>query len=389
MTRRRRPSRFEWFALILLGIVVPCGSASATLTGKLARSYGERLGPLADSFGREVGRSLPVISASPGLVYDYDFTANVYRRRLSLEGEAYVEGADTVGKGHWNFKLAYQYVHFDRFGGRDLRDLSDRTPIVVQGGRPVLSVPATDIDVAVHEATAALVYGVTDRLDVSLAVPLIASSLDVDETIRVFKFEGGSFTRSGSFGDASTGIGDIVLRSKLTLLGTESLHASAGLLLSLPSGSKEDFQGVGSTAVEPSLFVSYAGFDLGRSVALRAHVNLSMLFDADDVSNSEGRWGSAIDLVFGNRGIVAVALLGRHAVGDLFPSSAVSLPRRGGPQPLFGFDGSRPDYVDLSIGGRLVVWRDSVIAFANVRIPLLDRGLVTDPIPLIGIEVVL
>jgi hypothetical protein len=32
----------------------------------------------------------------------------------------------------------------------------------------------------------------------------------------------------------------------------------------------------------------------------------------------------------------------------------------------------RPDFYDLSIGG--IVWRDTVIAFANVLVPLNDDG---------------
>ena len=58
-----------------------------------------------------------------------------------------------------------------------------------------------------------------------------------------------------------------------------------------------------------------------------------------------------------------------------------------GAAPLFGIEGERPDYYDFSIGGRVSVWRDTVIAFANAVIPLNDAGIRTGVIPLAGVEV--
>ena len=63
----------------------------------------------------------------------------------------------------------------------------------------------------------------------------------------------------------------------------------------------------------------------------------------------------------------------------------------GGPRfgvaPLFGLTGERPDFYDLSIGGRANLWRDTVIAFANVVVPLNQAGVRMDLIPLVGVEV--
>jgi hypothetical protein len=48
--------------------------------------------------------------------------------------------------------------------------------------------------------------------------------------------------------------------------------------------------------------------------------------------------------------------------------------------------GGRPDYYDISIGGRGALWRDTVFAFVNVVVPLNDGFVRTAPIPLAGIE---
>jgi hypothetical protein len=131
-------------------------------------------------------------------------------------------------------------------------------------------------------------------------------------------------------------------------------------------------------------------------------MNLGLDLDADDVSQSEGRWALGCDVGIGSRTRAALAFLGRHAFDRLAPASALELPRclaapaacqadpSGSPKgslPVFGFRGERADHVDLSVGGRVHVWRETVMLFANVLVPLTDEGLRTEPIPLGGMEV--
>jgi hypothetical protein len=44
------------------------------------------------------------------------------------------------------------------------------------------------------------------------------------------------------------------------------------------------------------------------------------------------------------------------------------------------------DYYDLSIGGRIDLWRDTIIGFVNAIVPLNRDGFRSDVIPLAGIE---
>jgi hypothetical protein len=97
----------------------------------------------------------------------------------------------------------------------------------------------------------------------------------------------------------------------------------------------------------------------------------------------------------------AVAFLGRNQFARVAPAGFFDFPRcpgaslvtcattqaaRDGTQPLFGLSGARPDYYDISIGGRGALWRDTLFAFVNVVVPLNDGFVRTAPIPLAGIE---
>jgi hypothetical protein len=46
----------------------------------------------------------------------------------------------------------------------------------------------------------------------------------------------------------------------------------------------------------------------------------------------------------------------------------------------------RADIFDLSVGGRLNVWRDTVFGFANAIVALNDDGVRSDVIPTVGLE---
>src|SRR5262249_59791202 len=115
-----------------------------------------------------------------------------------------------------------------------------------------------------------------------------------------------------------------------------------------------------------------------------------------DVERSQGRWALGVDVSWMQRIHGDVALLGADDVGSLLDQHAVNAflcdAKCGTPQAhsvetsLFGISSSRADQVALSIRIRAVLWRDALIGFANVTIPLLDQGVVTEPVPLVGIE---
>src|SRR2546422_11488586 len=67
-----------------------------------------------------IGRSLPIISASAGFSYRFDFETGTFVREGALSGQLFVERPDPIGKRRLNVSLSYQRVVFDRVNGKDL-----------------------------------------------------------------------------------------------------------------------------------------------------------------------------------------------------------------------------------------------------------------------------
>jgi hypothetical protein len=312
-------------ALVLFATLTVSGRAVASdLRSTLSR--GGRLTALADTAAKFVGRSLIVTAATAPVSYVFDVGSGAFQREESVAGELYLERPQTVGRGRWNLGATYQYYAFSQFSGRDLNDLSDVIPVVNDDRVPLFSIPEASIDLQAHQTTLSATYGLTDAIDLNLVLPILHTSLDRTDRVRLI----GTPTTVQKAGDsaASSGVGDILLRGKIAVLTRDALRLAAGLALRLPSGDPDDFQGTGSLDVQPSLFASSLLFERAGMLRVEAVLNGGMVFDTDDVDDSEGRWGAGLATSVGRHVALETAVLGRHAVDRLAPAGAFDLPRR-------------------------------------------------------------
>src|SRR5262249_12083403 len=162
------------------------------------------------------------------------------------------------------------------------------------------------------------------------------------------------------------GAGDIFLRGKYRIVDRDWLRTALGLVLRLPTGEKDNFQGTGTFEVGPMLYASTKRFAVSQLVHLEPYVNAGVALDTEDVGASEPRWGIGIDAVLGDVATLAAAVLGRHPLRRVAPPGFFDLAREDGSvRPLFGLTGERSDYYDFSFGGRVGIWRDTIFAFAH------------------------
>jgi hypothetical protein len=373
---------------------------------------------LGQALADNVARSLPLTSASPGLTFTYDPASGAFVRDTDLLGQLYLERARPIGRGKWNVTVSYQRVHIDGVQGQDLSELTDKAPPIITGsfnsahgtgGPTLVAFDRYAVDLLVDMVTVAATYGITDRLDVNLTLPILASRLSVGTTQPTFSFNpnpispcqnlthlANGLTRCGPQYSANilhaSGVGDLFLRAKYEVIRSAWLDVAGGLVLRMPAGNQDNFQGTGDWELSPLLYLSTPRMPLGGPFAVQGFFNGGLDLNASDVDLSEGRFGVGADLALSDRATFSVAFLAREPFHGFASAGFFDVPRVNphtralSTAPLFGLSTDRASYYSLSIGGRVNLWRDTVFGFANVLIPLGDQGIQSDPIPLVGFE---
>ena len=275
---------------------------------------------IVDSFnGLLIGQlaSLPLGSSAGGFTYAFDPTLGTFVRSSRSFGPSFAERATTIGRGRVSVGFNFQHTRYDQFEGEDLRDGSIKFYLRHQeccstGGAPVppffgvveqpngsrLSpffegdVIEAALSLRVSTDTFAMFgnYGLTDRWDVSVAVPIVRVDLEASvlATIQrlatspnglIHTFEQGNanatsrtFDRSGT----ATGLGDIVLRTKYRLFGQATRAVALAVDARLPTGNEEDLLG---GSAQTKVF----GIFSGGNDRFGHHVNIGYTFSSGDL----------------------------------------------------------------------------------------------------------
>jgi hypothetical protein len=358
--------------------------------------------------------SLPLPSPASGFTYRFDSSTGTFVRSTQSFGPILTDRAETIGRGRFAFGYNFQYFSFDQLEGIDLT----RVPSVfthddfqLGGGRADVVTTHNSIAVSVGQWTGALSYGVTDRLDVSLAVPIIQTSLSVRSaatvqrlgtadarTVHFFRDpdapDGIGSERSFEAGGSATGLGDIIVRVKGAAMREGQRGLALGVDLRMPTGDERNLLGSGSMGVKP--FLAYSGAYRRFS----PHVNLGYQWNGESVL--------AGDVETGEKGDIPDQLL--YAVGtdlgvtekfsltaDLLGRRAINSPRvRIEPFTAVGTNGSAT-FDDIAIFHESFWASSAAVGFKanvsgrllvdfNLRFTIGTNGLSDRVTPLIGIE---
>jgi hypothetical protein len=254
--------------------------------------------------------AVPVPSPASGFIYKFDAATGTFVRSTRSFGPILADRGETIGKGRVAFSFNQQYFSFDRLDGVPLsaipaifrHDAYQTTP----GRSDVISTINT-ITASVSQFTGALTFGVTDRFDVSLVVPLVRTRLALlsNATIRrvgtgtnlgVHYFhdenaQGGFGTSRQFFADGSAaGVGDLLLRSKATLMREGRRSLAAGLDVRLPTGDEQNLLGAGAAGLKP-----FAAFSASYGV-FAPHANVGYQWNGKSVLAGDVRGGVKRDL---------------------------------------------------------------------------------------------
>lgn len=247
--------------------------------------------------------SVPLPSPASGFTYEFDSTLGVFQRSSQSFGPILAERAETIGGGRFTFGFTFQNFTFDTIEGLDVNNIPavfTHDSAELRNGREDVVTTVNGLTARVNQFTAFISYGLTDRMDISLAIPMISTEMTVrsDSTIRrigtvdpeihFFREEDDSigdrriFT---AFGSAS-GIGDLTLRLKGRLGGSAAL----GLDVRIPTGDEQNLLGVGAPGARPFVVLS-------RSTrAFSPHINVGYQWNGSSILAGDPAKGEAADL---------------------------------------------------------------------------------------------
>jgi hypothetical protein len=366
---------------------------------------------LTNSIGSNVA-NLPVSAASGGSTFS--FQGGVPVRTSTSTGPIFAERAQTLGRGRVLATVTRSGVQFKTFRGVSLDNLKftfthanvdfPGCDAVFHGDCSLLGVPgfenetidlnlALNVDLSVTSFL--LTYGITDRIDLGVVLPLITTSLNGNSTAQInpfgpppaVHFFGGTpdnpvLTASRFVEGSSTGIGDVVARVKVNLHRGDPVAVALLADTRFPTGSDDDLLGSGAFA-ERGLGIVSARFGNFSPHANVGYVHRGGEFETDAVLGTLG-----FDHLLAPWATLAVDVISEFQVGD----SPLQLPAPVVMQAPFRrtitpstIPDRRDDLVNGSIGVKLTAVAGLTV-IANTLWPLNRGGLRPDVIWTAGLE---
>jgi hypothetical protein len=271
-------------------------------------SFQENFTPLNSEVGQELSL-VPLASPASGIIYTFDKTLGTMTPSSQSFGPILAERSETIGRHKFFFGGTYQYFSFGTLDGLDLNHLPvdflhKEAPSGFTNPPFVQDYITTDnsINLKLHQITLFGTFGLTDRIDVSVAVPILSVHLAVASRAHIVRLApceaNASCNDSSAFGgeyhffdlanpvsstdqtftngrDAS-GIGDVIFRVKGTVVKKERFGLAAGLDVRAPSGDATNFLGSGAAGVKPFVAMSYRA-------RVAPHLNLGYQWNGDSI----------------------------------------------------------------------------------------------------------
>ena len=190
--------------------------------------------------------SAPIATSSSGFVYRLDPELGTMTRVSESFGTFFVERAATGGRGRLSLGASATTASYDQLDGLHLRDGT----LVTTGNQftdeaAPFEIEALTLRIRTSTLTMFGSYGVTDRLEIGGAVPLVRLPL---EGSRTDVYRGETFVQASGSADAS-GIADVAIRAKYALVNRREGAFGVAAEWRLPTGSAEDLLGAGRSAV--------------------------------------------------------------------------------------------------------------------------------------------
>ena len=373
--------------------------------------------------------TFPIGSSSGGFIYGFDPAVGTFTRSTRSFGPSYSERPLTSGRKTLSVGFSVQNVEYDRFDGTavdgdDIRFYYFHRDLVAACGSqyttcapPQLTpersdVLETTVRLKIRNRTmlTTVTYGVTDRLDIGMTVPMVRTTLEarVDKqllrlgtgsTPTVHSFDGlGSSATTSTGGGTSSGLGDLRFQAKYNVLRRQTFAAAALVDVRVPSGDSRELLGTGA------LFTRVGGAVATGNRVVSLHANggatfASKNFETSDLIGEPGdelNFAGGVDASVHPRVTLSGDLLGRRRMSGTWkmgvaPRTLRYVTSTGGTvQTQTVQEFQFVDYADrylmqAVVGGKISAWR-TMLLVGNVLLPVTDAGLRNKPALSLGVE---
>jgi hypothetical protein len=319
--------------------------------------------------------TLPISTSSSGFTYLFNSELGTRERASSSFGPFFVERALTSGRNQMSFGATFRYSQFDRLDGNDLRTGDFVTTATQFRDEPEpFDVETLALRIDTRTVTAFANYGVSDRVDIGAALPIVSMQLSGE---RINTYRGQTIPQAAAT-STTTGVADMAITARAHLLGSRASGLTAGAELRLPTGREEDLLGTG----EPAIRLLAIGSLEGSRAS--AHVNGGYSWGG---ISREATYSAALTVAASERFTLVGEFLGRwiEGLGQIgqvtapHPSSAGVDTIRLLPTATGTTTGMAVAGFKWNVGGRWLV-------NANVLLPVTDRGLRARIVPAIALD---
>ena len=401
--------------------------------------------PLTADIGTQLSQ-LPVTSPASGFIFTFNPSLGVVSETTQNFGPILTERAQTIGRHKLFVGFSYQYFNFDKVDGVNLRGFgtvfhhefeacpTPNTNNVSCYNNNGTSVPVITkdfistrnrIDLKVNQFVAVGTFGVTNRLDLSVAIPIVDVRTDMtsDATIQnientdntivpqccvhVFDpsplpgktlfpqvtFNGFTYNNHALFRRASSavGVGDIVFRGKFLALQAEKTNLAVAIDVRIPTGNEYNFLGSGAWGVRPFVAFSYAG-RVSPHANLGIQINGNSILAGDVTTNTKAQlpnvvnYSAGLDVGVTRRVSLSADFLGLALQNEKKIVNAMPAPDfTGGSHSDIATTTATLNQASIAVGGKFSPF-GRLLVIANVLFRVNDAGLHFKPVPLVGVS---
>jgi hypothetical protein len=345
------------------------------------------------AFGTQIAQ-LPLPSRASGFLFTLDQSKGVYAQSQLSFGPVLTERAETIGRLKAYFSFTYQRFNFTRLDGNNLNDLSILFYFPSVQNPQVVTNPNTRVSATINQYVASGTLGITDHLDASIAVPLARVSMGVSSQGTEYSTISDATASFSEFiPGVASGVGDVVLSAKDTVLRREKFDLAVGGEVRFPTSDAKNFLGSGAYGLKPYAVISHRG-------RITPHLNVAYQWNSHSLlaTNESGHQ----DLLPGFFGYSAGADMGVTkgvtATADFLGQVFFNAPQVSTPQTvttqvnnaphtfttIVQENGSYP-VENLALGFKANPGNNFLIT-GNVTIKLNNSGLRATAVPLAGVS---